>query len=391
MFRLVHRNNLVYVVCFEDPAVDRCALNITPNDSVLTITSGGCNSLDLVLAGAARVYAVDVNPLQTALLELRIAAIRCLEHESFFALFGHGSSPRWREMYHDALRRELPEGARTFWDRHMFWFAGRGWRNRFMYQGSAGLIHKLLRDYAYGTCDLGDAIEDLRSATSVDDQREIYARHDVRRRFGTRLFRWFMARPLTLSLLGIPWQQRDEIEAHHADGIAGYALDAVQRALTQTLLRDNYFWRGILEGGYTAKCCPEFLKPAEFARLKSGLIDRLFVHSGTVTDFLRTTHEPVTKLSLLDHMDWMSGNDPAALAAEWTAILEESPNGARIVFRSAAREVRYLDTIEVQHLGRPTRLTDHFVAHAELAHKLYARERTGIYGSYHVVDLHTGG
>lgn len=390
IFRFLHRNNLVYVTCFEDPAVDRCALSIRPNDCVLTITSGGCNALDLVLAGASRVDAVDVNPLQTALLELRVAAIRSLQHDDFFALFGSGWSPRWREIYHDVLQRELSDFARVFWDDHMHWFAGRGWRNRFVYQGSAGLVHKLLRDYAYGACDLGDAIQELLNAAGVEEQREVYARHDVRRRFGTGLFRWFMARPLTLSLLGIPWQQRGEIDAHHVDGMAGYALDAVERALIQTPLRDNYFWRGVLEGGYTRACCPEFLKQTEFARLKSGLVDRLFLHSSSVTDFLHTTRVPVTKFSLLDHMDWMSGNDPEALAEEWTAILSHSGAGARIVFRSAASEVGYLDAIELQHRGKSTRLTNLIVSHDVLARALYARERTGIYGSLHVVDLRTG-
>ena len=390
LFRLVHRNQLVYVSCFEDPAVDRLALEIKPGDRVVTITSGGCNSLDLLLAGAREVHAVDVNPLQTALLELRIAAIRGLEHDDFFALFGSGSSPRWREIYHDALRGQLSDGARSFWDGHMQWFAGRGWRRRFLYQGSAGLVHKLLRDYAYRSCQLGDAIADLLGAATVADQREIYARHQIRERFGTPLLRWFVARPLALSLLGIPWQQRREIEAHHPEGVAGYALDALERALTQTPLRENYFWRGVLEGEYTRECCPEFLKKSEFERLKGGLIDRLFAHSGTLTDFLRAGGEPIDKLSLLDHMDWMSGHDPAALAAEWSAILARCPQGARIVFRSAARKVGYLAPIRVRLDGREVGLTDVLVSYPERSLELYARERTGIYGSFNVVDLRHG-
>ncbi len=390
VFQFVHRNNLVYVTSFEDPAVDRCALEVGPGDRVVTITSGGCNALDLVLAGALEVHAVDVNPLQTALLQLRIAAIRTLGYDDFFALFGRGWSPSWRELYHDTVQDALPDTARAFWDGHMHWFSGEGWRQRFIYQGSAGLVHKLLRDYAFRTCGLGPAIEDLLVASTVEQQHEVYARHEVRRRFGTRLFRWFLSRPLALSLLGIPWQQRREIEAYHEDGVAAYALDALERALTQTPLRENYFWRGVLEGGYTPECCPEFLKEAEFSRLKAGLIDRLFAHTSTLTDFLASTQEPVHKLSLLDHMDWMSGFDPPALAAEWSAILARCPVGARIIFRSAAREVRYLDSISVELDGRKIRLQDAIRPHPKLSRDLYAQERTGIYGSFHVIELHHG-
>ena len=51
-------------------------LKICKDDTVLTLTSGGCNALNLVLHGAGRVLAVDCNPAQSALLELKTVAIR---------------------------------------------------------------------------------------------------------------------------------------------------------------------------------------------------------------------------------------------------------------------------------------------------------------------------
>ena len=52
LFDLVHRRNLVYNQCWEDPAVDGAALALTPADRVLVITSAGCNALDYALSGA---------------------------------------------------------------------------------------------------------------------------------------------------------------------------------------------------------------------------------------------------------------------------------------------------------------------------------------------------
>ena len=51
MFNLVHRNNLVYNTCWEDPRLDRVALDLGPEDSVVVITSAGCNALDYALTG----------------------------------------------------------------------------------------------------------------------------------------------------------------------------------------------------------------------------------------------------------------------------------------------------------------------------------------------------
>ena len=57
-------------------------LKINNDDTVLTLTSGGCNSLNLLLHGAGHVVSVDCNPAQSALLELKATGIRCGMHVS---------------------------------------------------------------------------------------------------------------------------------------------------------------------------------------------------------------------------------------------------------------------------------------------------------------------
>ena len=69
LFQFVQQHNLVYNACWEDPRLDRVALDLGPDDTVLVITSAGCNALDYALACPGRVIAVDLNPRQNALLE----------------------------------------------------------------------------------------------------------------------------------------------------------------------------------------------------------------------------------------------------------------------------------------------------------------------------------
>lgn len=83
LFAALYSRSLIYNACWEDPAVDRAALALGPGDTVLVITSAGCNALDYALAGAGRVHAVDANPRQTALLQLKLAAVAALNHEDF--------------------------------------------------------------------------------------------------------------------------------------------------------------------------------------------------------------------------------------------------------------------------------------------------------------------
>ncbi len=108
-FQSVHRNNLVYNTCWEDPRLDRVAMELGPNDTVMVITSAGCNSLDYVLDAPARVYAVDLNPLQNALLDLKIACIKTLNFEAFFSVFGRGQWENWGQAYFGRVRPVLSE------------------------------------------------------------------------------------------------------------------------------------------------------------------------------------------------------------------------------------------------------------------------------------------
>ncbi len=389
MFSAVHSHHLVYVTCWEDPAVDRAALDLMSDDHVLTITSGGCNALDLLLTAARTVSAVDINPMQTALMEFRVAAIRGLDDAAVFALFGAGHSTRAAEMYRDVIRDALSPSARRYWDRHLDYFSGRGWRNSFLYRGSAGVVHKVLRDYAFQVRGLAPAIEELIAAPTLEEQRELYRQHQIRERFMTPVLRWLLSRDMLLALLGIPGSQRREMEQNRG-GTVGYALDVIEAAFTRVHLRTNYFWRGVLEGHYSPDCCPEYLKPENLERLRGGLLDKLHFETASITKFLLSGKSPaISKFILLDHMDWLGNHDLAELSEEWGAIFNRAKPGARVIFRSAGHEVSYLQALQVRIAGRNRPLTSLLTFERELATRLHATDRTCIYGSFHIADLHT--
>ncbi len=386
LFNAVHGRNLVYNTCWEDPALDRIALDFQPDDRVVVITSAGCNALDYLLAGAGEVNAVDVNPRQNALLELKVAAIRGLNHDAFWELFGNGGSPYAREMYHDALRQQLTPRSQHYWDRYIAFFGGKGWRRSFYYRGTSGFFAKLLMVKAGAMQRLRQPIEDLLQAQTIEEQREIYETK-LRDRLWTHWMRWFLARHATLSLIGVPWPQRNEIVMQYPGGIAQYIRDCVEAVVMQLPFSTNYFWRVYLQGFYTPTSCPEYLKPENFERLKKGLLDRLNICTCTVTNFLEKTEAGLTKFVLLDHMDWMSWYYPQALVEEWNAILAKSRPGARVIFRSAGLQIRYLDPLRVQFRGKETALGNLLHYHPEQAAELHARDRVHTYGSFYIADL----
>lgn len=386
-FNVVHRKNLVYNTCWEDPRIDHEALRLTPDDTVLVITSAGCNALDYATRAPNRVFAVDVNPLQNALLDLKIATIRSVGHDDFFQVFGRGFHSDWRAIYHDAVRDRLTPAVRTVWDRRLDFFDGSTRRRSFYYRGTSGLFAWLVNGYLRRPAKLREVILEILEAESVERQREIYHGRGVREMLWSKPLRWVLRRDTTLAMLGVPRSQRDQIDRDYPGGVGRFIQDRIEAVFLTLPLRDNYFWRVYLTGEYTPECCPEYLKPRHFEPLRDGLADRIHTHTGTVEHFLATNDHPISRFVLLDHMDWLYDRHPERLAAEWQSILARATDDARVLWRSAALDVDFVDPLTVTVGQRSVRVGDRLRYHAELADELHARDRVHTYGSFYIADI----
>jgi S-adenosylmethionine-diacylglycerol 3-amino-3-carboxypropyl transferase len=382
IFNAIYSRSLVYNTCWEDPAVDRQALQLSPDDTLLVITSAGCNVLDYALTGPKRIHAVDANPRQTALLELKLAGIRNLRYEDFFALFGHGRHPHFHDMYRTLLRNELTPFAQSYWDRNAKWFICEG--DGFYYHGLSGTVARLFRAYLRLRPRLLGHVEELFESESLESQREIYDSR-IRPMMWSRGMNWTMSQQITMSLLGVPHVQRKEVQAQHRDGVAGFIRDALDYVFRELPLSSNYFYSVYVRGAYARNCCPEYLKASNFERLKVLCADRIIPHTCTVTDFLRQADEPISKFVLLDHMDWMAGYYPLSLNEEWNAILDCASPGARIIFRSAHSNPKYLEWITVGAARKYLHEVLDF--HEAEARQLSLQDRVHTYAGFHIADV----
>lgn len=386
VFNLVHQNNLVYNTCWEDPRLDRVALDLGPDDTILVITSAGCNALDYVLCEPKHVYAVDMNPRQNALLELKIAAIRRLDYPTFWRMFGLSDLPECHAIYRDELREELSPAAQKYWDKCIGFFSGKGRRNSFYFRGTSGLLAYWVNVYIDRVARVRADLDQLLDAGSVEEQREIFDRR-IAKALRSGFLNWAINRDSTLSLLGVPRAQRIQIERTFPGGVPRFVTERIETVFARLPIHDNYFWRVYLKGRYEPQCCPEYLKPENFARLKAGLVDRISTHTSSILDFLLQHDEPITRFVLLDHMDWLSTNYHHILVEQWQALVDRAAPGARILWRSGGLRVDFVDPIEVDYQGERVRLGNLLTYHTELASELHRKDRVHTYGSFYIADL----
>ena len=382
LFQYVHQNYLVYGACWEDPRVDRTALNIGPTDQMLVITSAGCNVLDYLLEEPSHIDAVDLNYRQNALLDLKLAGIAELRWPEFFAMFGTGHEPQVKDRYHSRLRRHLQPTHQTFWDRHIGLFKG---RRPFYHRTTSGWFASWFRFYVDRVVRLAGPMRDLLNATSLEKQRDIYDRK-MRPKFWRPALGYPLRRDAALALSGIPPAQRRQIQRYHPNTLR-YLQAQAEHIIYNLPLTENYFWRAYITGRYTTACCPRYLQAEHFERLKS-LTHKVSMHTDSVLGFLKGSDERFSHFVLLDHMDWLAHHRLDELTAQWQAMVDRATPAAKFLWRSLGLRTDFVDRVRVEFAGAEAELSELLSYDHALADKLKKQERVNPYGNLSIATLH---
>lgn len=375
IFRRVHSSTLIYNTCWEDPRLDRQMLDLKPDSRVLMITSAGCNALDYLLDGPAEIHAVDMNPRQNALLQLKTAVIQHCDHSELFRLFGEGRRPGFRHQLLRHLMPALHPYARTFWEAKHSYFEPTRVRPSFYYRGAAGHVAWIvLQSLVRSSRRVREFTERLVEAQSEHEQHTLY--DQVRPALWNAFNTWLVRQPLTMAMLGVPRPQIRLIENQFPGGIAGYIQRKVEYVFTKLPMRDNYFWRVYATGRYSRECCPNYLRPENHETLRRR-VPRLHTHSMTISDFLQRNPGVYSHFVLLDHQDWLAAHNPEGLREEWDLLLANSRPGTRILMRSASPEIDFI----------PEPVRERLKFSSELAGRLHLLDRVGTYGSTMLAEV----
>jgi S-adenosylmethionine-diacylglycerol 3-amino-3-carboxypropyl transferase len=372
LFDQVHRRNLIYNQCWEDPSVDHEALNISREDRIVTITSAGCNALDYLLRRPESIDCVDMNPFQTALLELKLAALQTLGYDRFFSMFGYGRLRDHRTLYARDLRPRLTEASQAVWDRRIDYFAWEG--SGFYFHGTSGFFARMINRYIDSRPRLREDLDEFQGIDLMEYQAWFY-RTKIAPQLWTAPVRFFLRRPGVMTMLGVPMEQIRQMQLAGTTDLSTIIEKRVEHMFTHVPVRDNYFWRVYINGYYTPECCPNYLKPAYFENLKK-LASRIRFHTMTLTEFLQQSTEQFSAFVLLDHMDWLASN-PASLQEEWTWILKRALSGARVIYRSGGIRFDHIPQAAMRQLT---------FEHA-LTRTLSRRDRVGTYGSFYLARV----
>lgn len=358
-------HRLVFNQSFEDPEMDRAALEIGPEHTVLTITSGGCNALTLLCEGPRRLIAVDSNPAQNHLMELKRAAVYSLTPEEFYEFFGRQRPAGAVSTYRRRLRVLLSPEARAYWDRNV-----RSLAQGIITQGRMGLFFRVFR--AILRSRVGERnVRRFLELPDVEAQQRFY--HDrIEGPLWAPPARWICTfRPLVW-LAGTHPVQAERVNAE--GDLYQFIRSSAEAVATGLPVAGNYFLHQALAGEYLdRRAVPRYMLPEHFERLRD-LMDRLEIVTAWLGPHLEMRPaRSIDRFSLLDIFDWMDGE---TLARTRGAVVHAAAPAARLVYRSG------------MHSGMPAAIGGPpFEEESELSKRLHARDRTGFYGSFRVFHL----
>lgn len=308
-----------YSNCWEDADLLLEALQVAKGDRVLSIGSAGDNSFSLLTQDPEIVLAVDINPVQLHLIELKKAAILKLSHPQFLGFLGFEFSKKRRELF-EQLKDVLPSESYSFWN------------NRFS-EIESGLIDqgKFERYFRRFNSKIlpwihnKKTVEELFRPKSNEEQKLFFDKKwdTWRWRFMIKLF----FNKFVMGRLGRDPEFLKEVKLN----VANFMLEQCRRQLSDSKCTKNLFFLYQLTGSFGNEL-PHYAKLENFDVIKTRL-DRLITFNGLAEEAFKKFHN-FNRFNLSNIFEYMNpalfksvsenivrNSEPGSLFAYWNLMV----------------------------------------------------------------------
>ena len=290
-----------YANCWEDADLLLTGFNASEGAKFLSIGSAGDNSFSLLSTNPELVVAVDINPVQLHLVELKKAAIKSLDCESYLAFMGFNISSKRLSVFNE-IKVLLPPDALQYWESNLALI-----EKGIIYQG------KFEKYFLFFSSKIMPLIHSRRTIDALFQEKSEAAQVDFyNKKWNTRLWRLlfnvFFSKPV-MGKFGRDPQFLKEVKLT----VSEYIFQKAANHLKSKEMRGNYFLHFILTGTY-GNALPHYVRPENYAIIKKN-IDKLQSFQGNVQEAIsRYGHFDFMNLS--DIFEYMDDNVFLSIANE---------------------------------------------------------------------------
>jgi len=308
---------ILYSQCWEDPRVLSMGLEVTPSDDILSIASGGDNSLALLIENPRSIIAIDKNRAQIYLVELKMTAIAHLDYRQFIGFVGAGpENDRWRIYCH--LRRHLSRASRKYWDENI------GLINKgIIHVGKFEKYFRIFYKYVLPLIHNRQTVDRL-----LESPNSIYQKMYYHQSWNSRRWKYFFRIFFSEFILSRYGRSSEFFRYVSMTDISKILFDRTEHGLTDIPARDNFYVEYILSGRYRSpESAPPYMCPGNYEIIKSRL-DRIKLICGSMEEYLMgLSKNSFSKFNLSDSLEYMS---PETIEELLRAIIKIGRPNARL-------------------------------------------------------------
>lgn len=354
-------NKIRYSQCWEDADLVIEALNPGPDDTVLSVTSGGCNTFSMIAAGAGNVISVDINKAQTLLSKLKYSAMQQLPYESYLQFIGIEPSAN-REQQFDQIKPYLDKETFGYFD-----------KNRKIIK--EGIIHtgiferylKKFRKYILPLAKSKKAVSRLLLINNKKIQQQHFHTQWNNKRW--RLFVKIFFGKTVMQLFG---RHKNMFRYNRHENVGIIMLNRIEAAFSHGPVFQNPYLHYALTGNY-GNALPHYLRLENFKLLKQANSNVKLVTENIINLLKKQPDHTIDKFNLSDVFESMSEDECNTVMEE---ILRVAKNGAILIFWNnfVNRDV-------------PVYLKNHFILNKPLIDKLIPIEKVFFYEKFFIYTI----
>jgi S-adenosylmethionine-diacylglycerol 3-amino-3-carboxypropyl transferase len=275
-----------YSASNEDSESERKALNINADDVVLCITGSGARSLDLLVDLPKKIISIDLNKSQNLLLELKIAAYKVLDYDTFLVFLGLKSTQNKLDIYQKILP-VLSDEAKSYWNQHQKLIV-----NGVLYCGTWERFLKAMKKMAFTRKSL---VAKLMNAQTLTEQQNIWQNE-----WDNWVWRSYLKlisnRFLWVKIIREPGAKIIEPDFD----VYQYMKQRMNFLAMNFLMKENHYANLIFNGNYSENCIlPHHLRPENFDLIKQN-IHKIAIVTDDLGNYLQTQENQISAFSLSD-------------------------------------------------------------------------------------------
>lgn len=310
-------SRLSYSLGNEDWQTEQDALQIQPDDKILCITASGDRPLNLLTKECREIVALDANPIQNYLLDLKMAAMQVFSYDRYLSFIGaEKNNHRLDDFKH--LIPFLEKESAEFWLKNQKMIA-----KGVLYQGAIEKLTKIIA-LVLGVIR-GNKIKKLFSFNDLNEQRQFVKDH-----WDKKWWKKMFELVLNPSISPFVIQDPGLVNVSSTIQPGTYIYDRILDTLNRCLANQNPLISLIFQGYVPQAAFSPYLTIAGTKIIKKRL-DLVTLQTGEIVKYLESINEPTFDcFSLSDIASYM---DNAHYIRLLNAVYKTAKPGARFCIR----------------------------------------------------------